>query len=284
MLALPVTPLRRLYGMFWVAGRRRIRIPRAPRNVGPGLLGHRPPVQEQLLRGIRDFQCTSCALPVRVYPPVTKAREERAFWVYQLHSNLLNSIGAAIAQSRVCEQAVSTGTSDCLLEVRRLQSILADLEATTRDLARRRSGNLPAGLLEGLSRIAAEFQVLHPAIQLELRSRGEGERVQRQAVSAARVVLQEALANAARHGIPSRIEVDITLDPRSLLLRVRDNGCGFDLRSVVNRGGSECAHWGFRIMQEYAEMANGRIEVSSAVGRGTQVTLHIALQHADTPD
>jgi len=53
-----VTVSRYPRAMVWVLVKR-FRIPPAPSNVGPGLLGHSPPVQEQVPRGIRTYHFPS---------------------------------------------------------------------------------------------------------------------------------------------------------------------------------------------------------------------------------
>lgn len=207
-----------------------------------------------------------------------RIREERAFWVYRIHSTLLNPIGAAILQSRVCEQAVRTGTLGSIQEIRRLQEILAELEAATRTLATSRPPGHPAGLTQEVQRLVEEFRAEHPQIEIVLAARGVDQRVQRRAGSAVGVVLREALVNAAQHGRPTRVEIDLTIEAGSVLLRVRDNGSGFDARSQLAVVGSkEGLHWGMRLMREYTDMAGGRVEFSSVSGRGTQVTLYIPL-------
>jgi len=207
-----------------------------------------------------------------------RIREERAFWVYRIHSTLLTPIGAAILQSRVCEQAVRAGMPGSIQEIRRLQEILTELEAATRSLAVSRPPGGTGYLSDGVEHLVGEFRAKHPHIEVDLQVRGADRRVQRRAGSAVLVVLHEALANAAKHAHPTRVEVDLTVEGNSILLRVRDNGTGFDARAGGMAAGSEGSlHWGMRLMREYADMAAGRIEFSSANGRGTQVTLYISL-------
>src|SRR5438552_1146205 len=89
-------------------------------------------------------------------------REERAFWVHQIHSTLLNSIGAAILQSRVCEQAVRVGAPDCSGEIQRLQGILAELEATARALTAPRTPERPGRIASEARRLIEAFRASHP--------------------------------------------------------------------------------------------------------------------------
>lgn len=207
-----------------------------------------------------------------------RVKEERAFWVYRIHSRLLNPIGAAILQSRVCEQAVRAGTPSSIQEIRRLQEILAELETTTRTLATSRPPGHVASLSDEVQRLVEEFRAEHPQIEVVLSARGVDHRVQKRASSAVGVVLREALVNAVQHAHPTRVEIDLSIEVRSILVRVRDNGSGFDVRSQFTVAGTEYGqHWGMRLMREYTEMAGGRVEFSSVGGRGTQVSLYIPL-------
>src|SRR2546426_10718415 len=93
-------------------------------------------------------------------------REERAFWVHQIHSTLLNSIGAAILQSRVCEQAVRVGAPACSGEIQRLQGILAELGATARALTAPRTPQHPGRVGLEARRLGGAVGARHPGVEL----------------------------------------------------------------------------------------------------------------------
>lgn len=206
-------------------------------------------------------------------------REERAFWVHQIHSTLLNSIGAAILQSRVCEQAARVGGPDCFGEIQRLQGILTELEATARTLTAPRTPERPGRIASEARRLIEAFRDLHPGVELAADIPQADAKVPRRAADATRVVLQEALVNISRHAEARRVEVWLTIEEETILLRVRDDGCGFDPpRQPAGGRPAYGTNWGIRLMHEYAAMAGGRLEVSSVKGRGTQVTLFIPVR------
>src|SRR2546428_11145666 len=169
-------------------------------------------------------------------------REERAFWVHQIHSTLLNSIGAAILQSRVCEQAVRVGAPDCSGEIQRLQGILAEMEATARALTAPRTPEHPGRIALEARRLIEAFRGSHPGIELNTDIPEADLRVPQRVAEAACVVLQEALVNISRHAEARRVEVWLTIEEETILLRVRDNGCGFDLPRQMT--GKRPAHGG----------------------------------------
>ncbi|ANH90870.1 MULTISPECIES: GAF domain-containing sensor histidine kinase [unclassified Streptomyces] len=82
-------------------------------------------------------------------------------------------------------------------------------------------------------------------------------------------VAQEALHNALRHS--GAAHVDVTLDRRGpgAVLRVTDDGTGFDPRAVRRAG----RHLGLVSMRDRASGAGGTLTVESAPGKGTTIEM-----------
>ena len=203
-------------------------------------------------------------------------REERAFWAHQVHAHLLNTIGAALVQSQVCEAAVRGALPTSVDEVLRLRDILRTLEETTRLMAA--AAVLPGDLLHDVRARTQAFAAAHPELKVRVSTRGRG-RIGRRAAAAAVIVLTEALHNAAQHGRPGSIDIDLSIGGGSVLLRVRDDGAGFD-PALLDGNENGRPHLGVGIMQQWARSLGGRLAISSVPGRGTQVTLHLPLDAA----
>ncbi|MCX4662999.1 GAF domain-containing protein [Streptomyces sp. SID4919] len=84
-------------------------------------------------------------------------------------------------------------------------------------------------------------------------------------------VSQEALHNALRHSGAG--QVDVSLDPRGkgALLRIRDDGGGFEPRTVRRAG----RHLGLVSMRDRTAGVGGRLTVESAPGEGTTITMEV---------
>ncbi|MFC4332470.1 GAF domain-containing sensor histidine kinase [Streptomyces andamanensis] len=82
-------------------------------------------------------------------------------------------------------------------------------------------------------------------------------------------VAQEALHNALRHS--GAAHVDVTLDRRGpgAVLRVTDDGTGFDPRTVRRAG----RHLGLVSMRDRASGTGGTLTVESAPGKGTTIEM-----------
>ncbi len=79
-------------------------------------------------------------------------------------------------------------------------------------------------------------------------------------------ILQEALANVARHSGATAAAVDLSHDTGALTLTITDNGVGFD---------PDAPHPGIGLhsMRERAESIGGRLDIQSQPGLGTTVTM-----------
>ena len=77
-------------------------------------------------------------------------------------------------------------------------------------------------------------------------------------------IVQEAIANAAKHAGAETVTVELDEDEGEARVSVSDDGRGFD-------AGSAGAGFGLQTMRERIEETGGRLEVESAAGLGTRV-------------
>ncbi|MFD8330569.1 GAF domain-containing sensor histidine kinase [Streptomyces lydicus] len=84
-------------------------------------------------------------------------------------------------------------------------------------------------------------------------------------------VAQEALHNALRHSGAESVEVTLSRDGQGALLRIADDGCGFDPGAVRRAG----RHLGLVSMHDRAGGVGGRLTVESEPGKGTAVEMEV---------
>ncbi|WJY37493.1 GAF domain-containing sensor histidine kinase [Streptomyces sp. P9-2B-2] len=84
-------------------------------------------------------------------------------------------------------------------------------------------------------------------------------------------VAQEALHNALRHSGAKAVEVSLARDGQGALLRIADDGCGFDPRAVRRAG----RHLGLVSMHDRAGGVGGKLTVESEPGKGTAVEMEV---------
>jgi signal transduction histidine kinase len=84
-------------------------------------------------------------------------------------------------------------------------------------------------------------------------------------------VAQEALHNALRHSGAEHVDVALARRGTAAVLRVTDDGSGFDPQSIRRVG----RHLGLVSMRDRANGVGGRLTVESAPGKGTTIEMEV---------
>jgi signal transduction histidine kinase len=87
---------------------------------------------------------------------------------------------------------------------------------------------------------------------------------------------KEALHNAIAHAESNQISVRVTVEKRILILRIVDDGVGFEVPSPAQADRS-VEHLGLRTMRERANRLHGQLRLSSSPGSGTVVELTVRM-------
>ncbi len=86
---------------------------------------------------------------------------------------------------------------------------------------------------------------------------------------------QEGVANAIRHAHASEIRMVLRYEDAGVILRIGDDGLGFDPNLAEENG-----HYGLVNMRERAEAAGGHVRIESCVGGGTVVEVRVPYERA----
>jgi signal transduction histidine kinase len=90
-------------------------------------------------------------------------------------------------------------------------------------------------------------------------------------------IIEEAVTNARKHASAANIWVRLrTLEQGVAVLEIEDDGIGFDV-AVVNRAYDKRSSLGMVNLRERAELVNGLLNLQSAPGKGTIVSVYIPL-------
>jgi len=146
--------------------------------------------------------------------------------------------------------------------------LVNDAIFTTRALARGLSpvtfdrGGLALALEELARRLSAMF---HINVRCEADDRLDRGLESVNALHLYRIA-QEAVTNAAQHGSAGKVMIELRFDAGRGLLRIEDNGHGFNPAMHQSKG------LGLRIMHYRAQMMAGSLRIESARSRGTVVS------------
>lgn len=204
----------------------------------------------------------------------------------RIATDLHDSIGQKLSAVKMCIETVQRDMSRQISGERQQQALgraLAQLRTTADELRRIALGLRPSmlddlGLLPTLEWCCREFAQTHPHLDLVRNvavEEGEVPPVLRCDIYR---VIQEALHNVTKHASASKVEISLFRDTESLVLRIEDDGCGFDLRAVTASG------IGLYSMQARSERRGGRMWLHSAHEAGTRIVFHWPLSAGNGAD
>lgn len=237
---------------------------------------------EQVLRAFAASAATAVATArsvedSRLRAALESAEAERGRWARELHDETLQALGGLMVllsgaarsdDPARLRAAASEAVEHVGREIENLRSIIAELRPAALDTL----GLGPA--LETLVRRAAERQDLEIAATIEL---DEDRRLSPDTETAVYRVAQEALTNVIKHARARRVELTVRREGDRVVLRVVDDGEGFD--AEASTGG-----FGVAGMRERAILAGGRVEITpSASGTAVEATFPAGQPAASSP-
>jgi signal transduction histidine kinase len=161
----------------------------------------------------------------------------------------------------------------------RLESMASRLDAAIRSVRRISSSLRPpvlddVGLVGTLKWQAKEFQV-RTGIRCRLDLPAEELDLDPAQSTAAFRILQEALANVARHAGATRVDLGLRVDGDDFVLKIADNGRGVSEAELRNPNSL-----GLAGIRERVFLLGGNIDIAGKAGEGTTVTVSIPHRHA----
>jgi signal transduction histidine kinase len=173
-------------------------------------------------------------------------------WVSKKHSDNPDVVERMYEISKIVENTIGTVrkiSSDLRPRLLDQLGILSAIESLLKDFRNR-------------TKIDTELNM--PEVTVKLDSTGS--------ITVYRIC-QEALTNIARHSKCTIVYTDIDIESNFLILKIRDNGKGFNLKNKLN----ETKTLGLISMQERAEMINGSLEIKTNENHGTEIKLMVPI-------
>ena len=91
-------------------------------------------------------------------------------------------------------------------------------------------------------------------------------------------IVRELSVNAVRHGDAARIRIEGECSGSTIRFSVQDDGRGFD---PAQDGGAKSGHFGLQGIRERLRAFNGQLEIESAPGKGTKVSVLMNLKELE---
>jgi signal transduction histidine kinase len=196
--------------------------------------------------------------------------EERTRIGMDLHDGVIQSIYAVGLTLESTRLALPEGADEAMTlldtAIEGLNDAIRDIRNFILDLRPRR---FAGDVQQGMAQLVREFQA-NTMIPVSM---SLPERLDDLPLPMGRAIFlttQEALANVARHARAKRVDITLQVSPSRIVLRVKDDGRGFDTNNEALRVGHGLAN-----MQARAESLSGIFEVRSAHEQGTTISLDL---------
>jgi signal transduction histidine kinase len=208
--------------------------------------------------------------------------EERNRLAREIHDTIAQGLTGIVVHLETTESILGTGADpDALRHLHRARGLARESlqEARRSVLNLRPSAVEEVGLATGLEQLGAALQ--GDGIDCVV-SAADAPNLAPAAADALYRVCQEALANVRRHSGATHCEVQLWAEGDEAVLRVSDNGRGFD--PGARAGPTQAGGFGLWAMEERVSLVGGRLTVQSRPGGGTAVTARVPVLDVEVPD
>ncbi len=211
------------------------------------------------------------------------ALEERERIAREMHDSLAQVLSYVNTKTQAARQLLATGQeAQAETHLKELEDIAQDAYDDVREviLGLRSTDSLQKGIVSTLKEYIFRFsQLSNIKTELEI---GDGRppvlptTIELQVIR----IIQESLTNVRKHARANHAWVRVTTKGEQAEIVIEDDGRGFD-STRIRRG--DWPQFGLQTMKERAESVRGTLDIRSAPGKGTKVTLRVPLiQRAGT--
>ena len=191
-----------------------------------------------------------------------------------LHDGIIQSIYAAGLH---LEQASNELGHEREASRQRIGTVMGELNRITNDIRSTifdlRSGEVEVRDAEAIVLAVADELQAHTFVKLEIESEGlYRPRLRPDQAEQLHHLVTEAFSNVLRHAHATRVSTRMSCSKRRFTLEIRDDGVGF-APSTVPDGGRRGRAQGLANIGRRAELLDATLEIESAPGRGTRLSL-----------
>lgn len=203
---------------------------------------------------------------------------ERNRLARELHDTIAQGLTAVTMQLEAAQRGFDRDHARARARIARAH----ELARGALDDVRRSVWTLAAPLVDGhalgdaLDELTRQFSA-RSGVPASYQHGGPPAQVGHAAATQALRIVQEALANVEKHARAGQVWVGSETDADGLRVWVRDDGVGF-AADAARANGSDGSGFGLISLRERARLAGGALQVQSAPGQGTRVTVTIPLE------
>jgi signal transduction histidine kinase len=201
------------------------------------------------------------------------ALEERQRIAREFHDSLEQELAGVSLRLDALATRISDEKGIGLVSASR--NLVSRIQVETRDLISdlRDSAETAGDLATALAAVAARHSS-DGDVQVRVQTKGDLPLLPAATVHDLRMIARESVTNARKHGRATHVTIETEVGPDRLVLRVIDNGCGFDAATALQ---GRRGHFGCAGMRERGRKIGATVAWQSTLQKGTTVGVTLPL-------
>lgn len=204
--------------------------------------------------------------------------EERKRIALELHDGPLQALVNLHYRLEIVEHLLQLKRARAYKELNQLELALASCITDIKSLLVNMRPPIldDLGVVPALRRLLCDFR-RDSKVKAKITVKGTTRRLSASVEIALYRIIEEALANVKRHARASAVELILEYDLQNLVVRLTDNGMGFDSREVLSLTATQ-RNLGLLGMIDRAGLLGGSIDINSQRGKGTEIVVSVPLE------
>lgn len=202
---------------------------------------------------------------------------ERQRIARDLHDSTTQDLTSLVHKAELCTKLLEVDPQRCKMELISIGKTLRDVIEETRKMIYdlRPMAFNDAGFDVTVERFLDKFSLLN---HISCNFHVEGTSCQMDNVVQITLlrVIQEACNNSLHHAQASRLDVDLIYEKERLVIRIVDDGKGFDMGSIAESS-EESSGFGMSTMKERVYLLSGTLSINSGEGDGCMIEVIIPI-------
>ena len=207
---------------------------------------------------------------------------ERQRIARDLHDTTVQSLTSLVHKTELCLKLLDVDPIRCRLELSSTGKILKDVINDARrmiyDLRPMSFDDM--GFDITVERFLDKFRASNP-IKITYETEGDSYSIDTIIALSLLRVIQEASNNAVKHANANHVEIIIKYLEDEIYLKVTDDGDGFDVTEIPETTRDDNSGFGLAMMRERIFMLSGQLEITSEIGKGSCVEVHVPIKKED---
>jgi signal transduction histidine kinase len=230
-------------------------------------------LQMELTEMSRKVQAAQEGLHDYIGAITSAQEEERTRLARELHDDTIQAVIALKQRVQLAKKSIKDQHGrQSLTELESLaEQTIENLRRLTRALRPIYLEDL--GLVTALEMLARETSE-NNHLAVNFKKTGQERRLSREVELSLYRIAQEALNNVVKHSKASHADLEIAFETNETLVQIMDDGSGFLVPNSPTEFASN-GHFGLLGVHERADLISARLEIESALGGGTKLTVRL---------